>query len=216
MSIERIQQHFTDSVATKLAARDALADPIAAAADLMVEALSNGNKALVLNNGLPNAQRTSAGDSSRNGQLDNAQAYGGFSSPTFGTLTFGRQYSLTLDGVIAYDPMSASNAFSLIGFAGMTPGAGNTEDARLDDSLKYRVNIGPFRAAGVYKFDDHGDSNRNAGKRDAYRDRCHGDPAKRDADGNRHGDVDIRISTSLRPVGDGRPRGPRADSADPI
>lgn len=51
MSIERIQQHFTDSVATKLAARDALADPIAAAADLMVEALSNGNKILACGNG---------------------------------------------------------------------------------------------------------------------------------------------------------------------
>lgn len=51
MSIERIQQHFTDSVETKLAARDALADPIAAAADVMVEALANGNKILACGNG---------------------------------------------------------------------------------------------------------------------------------------------------------------------
>ncbi|MFJ2995273.1 phosphoheptose isomerase [Pandoraea sp. NPDC087047] len=51
MSIERIQQHFTDSVETKLAARDALAHPIAAAAELMVDALSNGNKILACGNG---------------------------------------------------------------------------------------------------------------------------------------------------------------------
>ncbi|WP_158810939.1 porin [Beijerinckia sp. L45] len=124
--------------------------------------LSNGNKAQVLNNGVALPLRTSGGDSSRNGQIDNAQAYGGFVSPTFGTITFGRQNALTLDAVIAYDPMSASNAFSLIGFAGMTPGGGNTEDARQGDSLKYRVNFGPFRAAGMYKFDEFGNTNRNA------------------------------------------------------
>jgi predicted porin len=95
-------------------------------------------------------------------QIDNSQAYGGLSSPTFGTLTFGRQNSLTLDAVIAYDPMSASNAFSLIGFAGFTPGGGNTEDARQGDMLKYRVNFGQFRAAATYKFDEFGNSNRNA------------------------------------------------------
>jgi predicted porin len=124
--------------------------------------LSNGNLSQVQNNGLPTSSRVSGGDSSRNGQIDNSQAYGGFSSPTFGTLTFGRQNSLTLDAVIAYDPLSASNAFSLIGFAGMTPGGGNTEDARQGDMLKYRVNFGPFRAAGTYKFDEFGNTNRNA------------------------------------------------------
>lgn len=51
MSIERIQQHFTDSVETKLAARDELAHHIAAAADVMVEALANGNKILACGNG---------------------------------------------------------------------------------------------------------------------------------------------------------------------
>lgn len=51
MSIERIQQHFTDSVETKLAARDALPEYIAAAADVMFDALSNGNKILACGNG---------------------------------------------------------------------------------------------------------------------------------------------------------------------
>jgi predicted porin len=124
--------------------------------------LANGNGAQVRNNGLPTSSRESAGDSSRDGQIDNSQAYGGFSSPTFGTLTFGRQYSLGLDAVIAYDPMGGSTGFSLIGFQGMTPGGGNTEDARQGDMLKYRVNFGPFRAAATYKFDEFGNSNRNA------------------------------------------------------
>lgn len=51
MSIERIQQHFSDSVETKLAAADALPEYIAAAADVMFEALSNGNKILACGNG---------------------------------------------------------------------------------------------------------------------------------------------------------------------
>ena len=44
----------------------------------------------------------------------NGVGYAGVSSPTYGTLTVGRQNSLTLDGVIAYDPQAASYAFSLI------------------------------------------------------------------------------------------------------
>ena len=123
--------------------------------------LSNGNRAQVRNNGLPVSSRTSSGDSSRNGQIDNAQAYGGLSSPTFGTLTFGRQNALTSDAVIAYDPIGGPG-FSLIGLQGMTAGGGNTEDARQGDMLKYKVNFGPFRAAGTYKFDEFGNSNRNA------------------------------------------------------
>jgi hypothetical protein len=69
-------------------------------------------------------------DSSRAGQWYNGQGYVGFSSSTYGTLTVFRQNSLTLDGVIDYDPLSASNAFSPIGFQGITCGGGNTENCR--------------------------------------------------------------------------------------
>ena len=51
MSIERIQQHFTDSITTKQAACDVLPEYIAAAADVMFEALSNGHKILACGNG---------------------------------------------------------------------------------------------------------------------------------------------------------------------
>ena len=47
----------------------------------------------------------------------------------------------------AYDPMANSGAFSLIGFQGATGGAGDTENCIFDNSFKYAVNIGAFRAA---------------------------------------------------------------------
>ena len=51
MSVERIQQHFRDSAAIKLAAMETLAVPIAAAVDTMFAALANSNKILACGNG---------------------------------------------------------------------------------------------------------------------------------------------------------------------
>jgi predicted porin len=102
---------------------------------------ANGPKSYVDNNGVALANQTSNADSSRAGQFYNGTAYAGISSATFGTLTFGHQNALELDGVIAYDPMSASYAFSVIGWQGTAVGGGDTEDARLT-SVKYRVNVG--------------------------------------------------------------------------
>lgn len=51
MSIERIQQHFRDSAAVKLAALETLAAPIAAAIDTMFGALANSGKILACGNG---------------------------------------------------------------------------------------------------------------------------------------------------------------------
>jgi hypothetical protein len=78
--------------------------------------LADGLASIVQNNGVPLGAQTSNADSSKAGQAFNTAAYAGLSSPTYGTLTFGRQNALTLDGVLAYDPMSGSGAFSLIGF----------------------------------------------------------------------------------------------------
>src|SRR5262245_2479510 len=52
--------------------------------------------------------------------VDNGNGYVGLSSPTYGTLTVFRQNSLTYDGVLDYDPMGASYAFSPIGWQGIT------------------------------------------------------------------------------------------------
>jgi predicted porin len=123
--------------------------------------LSDGLGSIVQNNGLPATSQTTFADSSKDGQPFNTVAYAGLSSPTYGTLTYGRQNSLTLDGVIAYDPMSASGAFSLIGFQGATAGMGDTEDARLDNSFKYAVKFGPFRAAAAAQLSPDGDGSRS-------------------------------------------------------
>jgi predicted porin len=123
--------------------------------------LSDGLGSIVQNNGLPTTAQTTFADSSKDGQALNTAAWAGLSSPTYGTLTYGRQNSLTLDGVVAYDPMSASGAFSVIGFQGATAGMGDTENARLDNSLKYIVNVGPFRAAAATQLSSSGDGSRN-------------------------------------------------------
>jgi predicted porin len=109
--------------------------------------LSDGLGSIVQNNGLPIGMQNSFADSAKDGQAFNLAAYAGLSSPTYGTLTYGRQNALTSEGVINYDPMSNSGAFSLIGFQGATGGAGDTENRIFDNSFKYAVNVGPFRAA---------------------------------------------------------------------
>jgi len=116
--------------------------------------LSDFGKSQIENNGLAvNNRPTTYGDSSKAGQIFTNQAYGGISHKEFGTLTFGRQNSLLLDAVTAYDPMAASSAFSVIGYSGTTAGTGQTEDGRLDNSLKYRVNYGPFRASALWQIE---------------------------------------------------------------
>lgn len=114
--------------------------------------LSDGPGSLKDNAGVPLNQQNSNGDSSRAGQIYNSQGYVGVSSSTYGTLTVFRQNSLTLDGVIAYDPMGGSYAFSPIGYQGTTCGVGDTEDCRFTTAAKYRVNVGPFRAAALWQF----------------------------------------------------------------
>ena len=127
--------------------------------------LADGPRSLLENNGVPLASQTSNADSSRAGQFYNAVGYAGISNPTYGTLTAGRQNSLTLDGVNAYDPMGGSYAFSPIGWSGTTAGSGDTEDARYTTSVKYRIDYGMFRAAGMYQF---GGYELNNGTQNAY------------------------------------------------
>jgi predicted porin len=114
--------------------------------------LADALKSLINNNGVPLERQTASGDSSRAGQLFNGPAYAGFASPDFGTLTLGRNNTLLLDNIIKYDPMSGSYAFSVIGLSGVVAGMGNTEDARLDDSVKYLFRNDTFRAGALYQF----------------------------------------------------------------
>jgi len=59
--------------------------------------------------------------------------------------------------------MSASYAFSPIGWQGITCGVGDTEDCRFSTSVKYRVNIGQFRVAALWQFGGYGQNNAATG-----------------------------------------------------
>jgi predicted porin len=100
--------------------------------------ISDALKSLVQNNGrsVASGTQTTNLDSSVAGQPFQ-QAFAGVSSKLYGTLTFGRQNTLLADGIAKYDPNFASQAFSLIGLSGTTAGAGDTQDRRLDGSIKY-------------------------------------------------------------------------------
>ena len=113
--------------------------------------ISDGLKATALNNGRAVGAQISGIDTSVAGQAFQ-QLYAGFSSPTFGTITFGRQNTLFADAVAKYDPMGAAQAFSLIGFSGTAAGGGDTEDRRLDQSLKYVLAYQGIHAGAEYKF----------------------------------------------------------------
>ena len=114
--------------------------------------ISDGLKSLVQNNGRATAQKTTGLDTSVAGQAFQ-QSYVGFSHKEFGTLTFGRQNTLLADGIAKYDPNYASQAFSVIGLSGTAAGGGDTQDRRLDSSLKYVANYAQFvRFGAQYKF----------------------------------------------------------------
>jgi len=114
--------------------------------------LSDALKSQVLNNGRALTAQSTNVDSSVAGQYFAGAAYAGFSSPTVGTFTFGRHVTLLADGVGKYDPMGASQAFSLIGFSGTTAGGGDTEDRRLDQSVKYTAKYGAVHLGALYQF----------------------------------------------------------------
>ena len=103
-------------------------------------------------NALENGTTVQAfGDGSRCGQAINGEAYAGLSSANYGTLTIGRQNSLALSALTTYDPMGMSYSMSLLGWSGFSgAGAGSTETARWDNSLKYSYQYGPVHAAFMY------------------------------------------------------------------
>jgi predicted porin len=120
----------------------------------------NGPASVVQNNGLTAnlLAQNAYGDSSKAGQLFNNAAYFGISSPTYGTLTIGRQSSLTSDLVTNYDAIAGANAFSLLATQGVNGAGGDTENRIFDNSYEYRVNIGPVRLAAIAQLRNGGNS----------------------------------------------------------
>ncbi len=129
--------------------------------------LANGPRSLVQNNLAALEFQSANGDSSRAGQLFNTIAYAGISNRTFGEVTVGRHYFLILDGLGRYDAMGAAPAFSVIGASNTVAGAGDTENARYNTSVQYRVSIGPFRLAALYQFGGYDQGNGSNGAFDA-------------------------------------------------
>jgi len=113
--------------------------------------ISDGLKSMTLNNGKPVSAWTTGVDTSVAGQMFEI-SYAGFSSPTYGSLTFGRQLTPLADGIAKYDPMGTAQAFSLIGLSGVTAGGGDTEDRRLDQSLKYTAKYDWLHVGALYQF----------------------------------------------------------------
>ncbi len=113
--------------------------------------LADALKSVTQNNGRAlNAQSTNI-DSSIAGQPFE-QAFAGVSSPTWGTITFGRQNSTLADLIAKYDPQQTSYAFSLLGLSGTPAGGGDTQDRRLDGSLKYVGNfLNLVHVGAIYK-----------------------------------------------------------------
>jgi predicted porin len=114
--------------------------------------ISDALKSIVLQNGVPLTKQTTWVDSSVAGQAFAGAAYAGFASTTFGSLTFGRHVTPLADGISKYDPMGASQAFSLIGFSGTYAGGGDTEDRRLDQSVKYTGKFNWLHVGALYQF----------------------------------------------------------------
>jgi len=131
--------------------------------------LTNALKSVTQNNGRSLADQSTNIDSSIAGQIFQ-QSFVGVSSPTYGTLTFGRQNTTLADLVAKYDPQQVSYAFSVVGLSGTPAGGGDTQDRRLDDSVKYSAKFFDIVHVGLqYKFQNSSAENYStAGSGEAF------------------------------------------------
>src|SRR5580693_5245922 len=102
--------------------------------------IADSLKSLAANNGRSLTTQSIGVDGSSAGQAFQT-AYVGLKSAHFGTLTFGRQVTLLLEGTIKYDPNYNASAFGLLGASNTYSGGGAQEDNRLDSTAKYYVSF---------------------------------------------------------------------------
>ncbi len=116
--------------------------------------IADSLKSLTVNNGRSLATQSVGVDGSSAGQAFQT-AWVGLKSARFGTLTFGRQVTLLLEGTIKYDPNYNASAFGLLGASNTYSGGGTQEDNRLDSTVKYFVEFNDLvHFAALYKFND--------------------------------------------------------------
>jgi len=114
--------------------------------------IADSLKSLTVNNGRTLATQTVGVDGSSAGQAFQT-AFVGLKSARFGTLTFGRQVTLLMEGTIKYDPNYNATAFGLLGASNTYSGGGAQEDNRLDSTVKYVVGFDDLVHLGaLYKF----------------------------------------------------------------
>jgi hypothetical protein len=96
---------------------------------------------------------TGGGTGSQNGQLFGRQAWVGLSDKDMGTIKFGRNYAVFYDVYSEFDPVQYAALYSPTGnSATLGAGAGVTELARQDNSVKYNGNMGNVNYTAMYKF----------------------------------------------------------------
>jgi predicted porin len=114
--------------------------------------IADSLKSLAVNNGRSLANQTVNVDGSSAGQAFQT-AWVGVKSERFGTLTFGRQVTLLMEGTIKYDPNYNATAFGLLGASNTYSGGGAQEDNRLDSTAKYYLSFRDLVHIGaLYKF----------------------------------------------------------------
>src|SRR6266852_1671751 len=114
--------------------------------------IADSLKSLAVNNGRSLTTQSIGVDGSSAGQAFQT-AFVGLTSARFGTLTFGRQATLLLEGTIKYDPNYNATAFGLLGASNTYSGGGAQEDNRLDSTVKYFVDLNDLVHLGaLYKF----------------------------------------------------------------
>ena len=127
--------------------------------------INNAGLSMASNSGPSANNITASGTSSLNGQFFNRQSFVGLSSDKWGSVALGRNYNQIFDVVVSYDPVQAAQLFSPLGMSGTYGGGGGeSENVRLDNSVKYTNRIGAWNFGALYKFGGvAGLSNANGG-----------------------------------------------------
>jgi predicted porin len=112
--------------------------------------LDNAPAALQRQNGVPLALQSTAGPGNRAGQFFNGSLYAGLATDAFGQFTVGRQLLPSVEVIGAYDALTQSFGFGLLGFNGTWNGMGSTDLNRLDDSVRYSYSNGPFHGVAYF------------------------------------------------------------------
>jgi predicted porin len=114
--------------------------------------IADSLRSLTANNGKSLANQSVGVDGSSAGQAFQT-AWLGIKSERFGSLLFGRQVSLLMEGTIKYDPNYNASAFGLLGASNTYSGGGSQENNRLDSTVKYFVSFNDLvRVGALYKF----------------------------------------------------------------